>query len=934
MTDEQIPPAPPVTSRPGAEFRGQVLVDGSSYLYRAFHALPPLSNSRGQPTGAIYGVLTMLQKLQRQFPLAHLIVVFDAPGKTFRDELFAEYKSHRPPMPNDLRSQIEPLLQAVQALGLPLLRLPGVEADDVIGTLACRAVAANQPVLISTGDKDMAQLVDENITLINTMTDSWLDRQGVKDKFDVWPEQIIDYLALIGDSSDNIPGIEKVGPKTGAKWLNAYGTLENLLAHAAEITGKVGENLRAGLDILTLSRKLATIRTDLDLPLDEGSVQRRPADVEALRELYSTLELRSLLRQLEGDSDATPATSADAAKRNTAAESGAVAPAAADTVERRYETVLDWPALERWLKALSDAELFSFDTETTSLDYMQAEIVGVSFCVEPGHAAYVPLAHDYPGAPEQLDRDRVLAALRPLLEDPAHSKLGQHLKYDMHVLERTGIQLRGQRFDTMLESYVLNSTATRHDMDSMAKKYLGVDTIHFEDIAGKGAKQITFNQVSIETAAQYAAEDADITLRLHQWLWPQLTATPSLARLYTEIEQPLVPVLQRMEHRGVLIDREMLARQSGELAARLHDIEQAAHREAGGPFNLDSPKQLQQILYERLQIPVTRKTPTGQPSTAEDVLEELAASHTLPQLILDYRSLAKLRSTYTEKLPLQIDRITGRVHTSYHQAVAATGRLSSTDPNLQNIPIRSPEGRRIRQAFIAPSGHTLLAADYSQIELRIMAHLSHDEGLLCAFAADGDVHRATAAEVFGVAPDSVTDEQRRSAKAINFGLIYGMSAFGLARQLGIERGAAQSYVERYFARYPGVKHYMDSTRERAKRDGYVETVFGRRLHLPEINSRNRALQQYAERSAINAPMQGTAADIIKLAMIAVDRWCATTNNRAHLIMQVHDELVLEVADDFIDEARGAVSALMVGAATLSVPLNVDVGTGRNWDEAH
>ena len=934
MTNEQTPPAPPVTSRPGAEFRGQVLVDGSSYLYRAFHALPPLSNSRGQPTGAIYGVLTMLQKLQRQFPLAHLIVVFDAPGKTFRDELFAEYKSHRPPMPNDLRSQIEPLLQAVQALGLPLLRLPGVEADDVIGTLACRAVAANQPVLISTGDKDMAQLVDENITLINTMTDSWLDRQGVKDKFDVWPEQIIDYLALIGDSSDNIPGIEKVGPKTGAKWLNAYGTLENLLAHAAEITGKVGENLRAGLDILTLSRKLATIRTDLDLPLDEGSVQRRPADVEALRELYSTLELRSLLRQLEGDSDATPATSADAAKRNTAAESGAVAPAAADTVERRYETVLDWPALERWLKALSDAELFSFDTETTSLDYMQAEIVGVSFCVEPGHAAYVPLAHDYPGAPEQLDRDRVLAALRPLLEDPAHSKLGQHLKYDMHVLERAGIQLRGQRFDTMLESYVLNSTATRHDMDSMAKKYLSVDTIHFEDIAGKGAKQITFNQVSIETAAQYAAEDADITLRLHQWLWPQLTATPSLARLYTEIEQPLVPVLQRMEHRGVLIDREMLARQSGELAARLHDIEQAAHREAGGPFNLDSPKQLQQILYERLQIPVTRKTPTGQPSTAEDVLEELAASHTLPQLILDYRSLAKLRSTYTEKLPLQIDRITGRVHTSYHQAVAATGRLSSTDPNLQNIPIRSPEGRRIRQAFIAPSGHTLLAADYSQIELRIMAHLSHDEGLLCAFAADGDVHRATAAEVFGVAPDSVTDEQRRSAKAINFGLIYGMSAFGLARQLGIERGAAQSYVERYFARYPGVKYYMDSTRERAKRDGYVETVFGRRLHLPEINSRNRALQQYAERSAIIAPMQGTAADIIKLAMIAVDRWCATTNNRAHLIMQVHDELVLEVADDFIDEARGAVSALMVGAATLSVPLNVDVGTGRNWDEAH
>jgi DNA polymerase-1 len=923
-----------VTSRPGAEFRGQVLVDGSSYLYRAFHALPPLSNSHGQPTGAIYGVLTMLQKLQRQFPLAQLIVVFDAPGKTFRDELFAEYKSHRPPMPDDLRSQIEPLLQAVQALGLPLLRLPGVEADDVIGTLARRAVAANQPVLISTGDKDMAQLVDTHITLINTMTDSWLDRQGVKNKFDVWPEQIIDYLALIGDSSDNIPGIDKVGPKTGAKWLNAYDTLDNLLAHAAEITGKVGENLRAGLEILALSRKLATIRTDLDLPLDETSVQRRPADVQALRQLYSTLELRSLLRQLEGGSDASPATPVDAGNLNTAAESGAVVPAAADNVERHYETVLDWPQFEQWLKTLSDAELFSFDTETTSLDYMQAEIVGVSFCVEPGRAAYVPLTHDYPGAPEQLDRARVLAALRPLLEDPARGKLGQHLKYDMHVLQRAGIQLRGQRFDTMLESYVLNSTATRHDMDSMAKKYLGVDTIHFEDIAGKGAKQITFNQVSIETAAQYAAEDADITLRLHQLLWPQLAATPALARLYTEIEQPLVPVLQRMEHRGVLIDRDMLARQSSELAARLHDIEQAAHLEAGGPFNLDSPKQLQQILYERLQIPVSRKTPTGQPSTAEDVLEELAVSYTLPQLILNYRSLAKLRSTYTEKLPLQIDRLTGRVHTSYHQAVAATGRLSSTDPNLQNIPIRSPEGRRIRQAFIAPPGHTLLAADYSQIELRIMAHLSHDEGLLRAFAADGDVHRATAAEVFGVAPDAVTDEQRRSAKAINFGLIYGMSAFGLARQLGIERGAAQNYVERYFTRYPGVKQYMDSTRERAKRDGYVETVFGRRLYLPEINSRNRALQQYAERSAINAPMQGTAADIIKLAMIAVDRWCATTDSRARLIMQVHDELVLEVADDFVDESRSTITALMVGAATLSVPLNVDVGTGQNWDEAH
>jgi len=926
------PPDASHPARPDASFHGQVLVDGSSYLYRAFHALPPLSNSRGEPTGAIHGVLNMLQKLRRQFPLASVIVVFDAPGKTFRDELFAEYKAHRPPMPDDLRAQIEPLLQAVQAQGLPLLRMPGVEADDVIGTLARRARAAGQQVLISTGDKDMAQLVDEHITLINTMTDSWLDRSGVKVKFDVWPEQIIDYLALIGDSSDNIPGIDKVGPKTGAKLLGTYGTLDELLRHTDEISGKVGENLRAGRDTLELSRKLATIHTELPLQIEPESLQIRPADVTALRELYTRLELRGLLRQLEDADGAATHSTATVASSSASDEAAVAAPV--DTIERRYETLLDWAGLERWIEALQRAELFAFDTETTSLDYMQAEIVGVSFCIEPGQAAYVPLAHDYPGAPDQLDRARVLAALRPLLEDPARAKLGQHLKYDMHVLECAGIRLRGQRFDTMLESYVLNSTATRHDMDSMAKKYLGLDTIHFEDVAGKGAKQITFNQVSVESAAAYAAEDADITMRLHRLLWPRLEAAPALAQLYTETEQPLVPVLQRMEHYGVLLDRDMLARQSHELAARLHEIEQAAHREAGNPFNLDSPKQLQQILYDRLQIPVTRKTPTGQPSTAEDVLEELAASYPLPRLILDYRSLAKLRSTYTEKLPLQIDRRTGRVHTSYHQAVAATGRLSSTDPNLQNIPIRNPEGRRIRQAFIAPPGHLLLAADYSQIELRIMAHLSGDEGLLRAFAADGDVHRATAAEVFGVAPEAVSADQRRSAKAINFGLIYGMSAFGLARQLGIERGAAQSYVERYFTRYPGVKSYMDTTRERAKRDGYVETVFGRRLYLPEINSRNRSLQQYAERSAINAPMQGTAADIIKRAMIAVDHWCESTGGAARLIMQVHDELVLEVAEDFIDVARREAGRLMQGAAQLAVPLIVDVGTGRNWDEAH
>jgi DNA polymerase-1 len=936
-----------------------VLIDGSSYLYRAFFALPPLTNSKGMPTGAVYGVLNMLSKFVREFTPPHIGVVFDAPGKTFRDELFAEYKAHRPPMPDDLRSQTQPLLSAVEALGLPVLRIDGVEADDVIGTLACRAAAAGQTVLISTGDKDMAQLVNEHITLINTMSGTVLDRAGVKAKFDVFPEQIVDYLALVGDSSDNIPGIDKVGPKTAAKWLNTYGTLDGLLAHVGEITGKVGENLRAGLTTLELSRQLATIRTDLTLPLDTAGLTRRAADSAQLRAIYGALELRTLLAQLEAGAAAavTAVTEAAASASIIAAGVAEVAAisgapdatvavevsvalpsdpeaAALAAIPRQYETVLDEASLARWCQALSDAELFAFDTETTSLDYMNTQIVGFSFCIEPGHAAYVPLAHDYAGAPPQLDRARVLEMLKPLLEDPDRGKLGQHLKFDIHVLENHGIALRGQRYDTMLESYVWNSTATRHDMDSMAQHYLGIRTIHFEEVAGKGAKQIGFNQVSVERATEYSAEDADVTLRLHRTLWPKIERVAKLAELYSEIEQPLVPVLQRMERHGVRIDREMLRVQSVELAKRMEEIKAQTHTEAGTVFNLESPKQLQQILFEKLQLPVLRKSPSGAPSTAEDVLEELAPSHPLPRLILDYRGLAKLRSTYTEKLPESIDPNSGRVHTSYHQAVAATGRLSSNDPNLQNIPIRSPEGRRIRQAFIADPGCILLAADYSQIELRIMAHLSGDEGLLRAFAEDRDIHQATAAEVFSVPLDAVSGEQRRSAKAINFGLIYGMSAFGLARQLGIARGAAQSYVDLYFARYPGVRRYMEATREQARREGYVETVFGRRLYLPEIRSRNRAMQQYAERSAINAPMQGTAADIIKRAMIGVDQWCRSSPVPARLIMQVHDELVLEVREDGMQAARAALGSLMSEAAELAVPLKVEIGSGVNWDQAH
>ncbi|MCZ6559547.1 MAG: DNA polymerase I [Gammaproteobacteria bacterium] len=890
-----------------------VLVDGSSYLYRAFHALPPLTTSKGEPTGAIHGVLNMLQKLIRDYEPAHIAVVFDAGGKTFRDEMFEEYKANRPPMPDELRSQIDPILEAIRAMGLPLLQTPGVEADDVIGTLARRADKENITTIISTGDKDMAQLVNDNISLINTMTGKSMDRDGVKEKFDVYPEQIVDFLALTGDSSDNIPGVPKVGPKTAAKWLNQYETLDNIIANADEITGKVGESLRENFAQLELSHKLATIRCDLELGQSAKDLSPGEPDIEGLRKLYLRLEMNSLLRKLPEPQE----------------EMAASKPVSGD-----YQTVFTKKVFAAWLKKLEKAKLIAFDTETDSLDYMTAQIVGLSFAVKEGEAAYLPVAHDYPGAPEQLSRTEVLAALKSFLENPKIQKVGHHLKFDGHILANYQIQLAGMKFDTMLESYVLNSTATRHDMDSVARRYLGVETISFEDVAGKGAKQLTFNQVPLEQAAPYAAEDADITLRLHKELWSQLEKIPKLCKLYTKIEQPLVPVLLRMERAGVLLNADLLREQSAEIAVRLQELEQQSHEVAGQPFNLSSPKQLQEILFEKQKLPVIRKTPKGQPSTAEDVLQELAEDYELPRLIIDYRGLAKLKSTYTDRLPEQINASTGRVHTSYHQAVTATGRLSSSDPNLQNIPIRTAEGRRIRQAFIAPDGYRLLAADYSQIELRIMAHLSGDESLLQAFADELDIHRATAAEVFSVAPDEVSDDQRRSAKAINFGLIYGMSAFGLARQLNIRRSEAAEYVELYFDRYPGVKEYMDNTRQLARDQGYVETVFGRRLYLPEINARNPQRRQYAERSAINAPMQGTAADIIKIAMVRVDDWIQNEATDLRLLMQVHDELVLEVPEARVDEAGRKISELMTGAASLTVPLRVDIGSGANWNEAH
>ncbi|HXA37314.1 MAG TPA: DNA polymerase I [Steroidobacteraceae bacterium] len=920
--------------------RKLILVDGSSYLYRAFHALPPLSNSKGEPTGAVLGVLNMLNKMIKDEAPDRIAVVFDASGRTFRDDLFEQYKAHRTPMPDDLRSQVQPLLDAVAAMGLPLLRVSGVEADDVIGTLAKQGAESGFNVLISTGDKDMAQLVGPHVGLINTMSNTRLDRAGVKAKFDVFPEQIVDYLALVGDTSDNIPGVTGVGPKTAAKWLNQYQTLDGLIDHAGEISGKVGENLRNELPMLELSRKLATIDTSLTLDISaEGLVAGAP-DLARLRELYTRLELRALLKALSPVQEPVSAVievlvaqSGESPVAPAVAAAVVVEPAAAARA-RDYQKILSQDALDAWLAKLAAAPLISFDTETDRLDNMQARIVGLSFAVSPAQAAYVPLGHDYPAAPQQLDREAVLEAFKPLLEDPNKAKLGHHLKDDAHALANYGIALRGQRFDTMLESYVLNSVATRHDMDASAVKYLGIKPIDYEDVAGKGAKQLSFNQVDVDRAAEYSAEDADITLQLHFALWPQIEAVPTLKAVYETIEQPLVPVLLRMERTGVLVDRELLKIQSSELAARMLELQSLAHAEAGGAFNVDSPKQLQEILFGKLGIPVTRKTPTGQPSTAEDVLEELAAAHALPKLILEYRGVAKLKSTYTDKLPLQINPATGRIHTSYHQAVAATGRLSSTDPNLQNIPIRTKEGRRIRQAFIAAPRHSLIAADYSQIELRIMAHLSGDASLLRAFAEDRDVHQATAADVFATPLDAVSADQRRSAKAINFGLMYGMSAFGLARQLGIGRGDAQKYMDLYFERYPGVKRYMEGTRRQARETGYVETVFGRRLYLPDIQSRNHALRQYAERSAINAPMQGTAADIIKRAMIDVDAWLQSSRLPGRLIMQVHDELVLEVADEAIDSIVGPLRAHMAQAAQLAVPLKVDVGIGRNWDEAH
>ncbi len=908
--------------------RKLLLVDGSSYLYRAFHALPPLSNSKGEPTGAVLGVINMLNKLMKEESPDRVAVVFDAPGRTFRDELFDQYKAHRTPMPDDLRSQLAPLLEAVAALGLPLLRVAGVEADDVIGTLAIQGSAAGFDVLISTGDKDMAQLVDSRISLVNTMSNTRLDRAGVKAKFDVFPEQIVDYLALVGDSSDNIPGITGVGPKTAAKWLNQHQTLDALIAHAADIPGKVGENLRGELPALELSRKLATIDAAVTLAVTPEDLVAGSPDQKRLRELYGRLELRALAKSLDALPPPADAGTATAVAAGSSAEAAGAPPA------RHHDAVLSEASLQAWIAKLQSAPLVCIGVETNSADYMHAHLVGMAFAIAPGDAAYIPVAHDYTGAPTLLALDRVLGALKPLLEDARLAKIGRRLKFDAHILANHGIALQGQRYDAMLESYVLDSVATRHDLESTAAKYLGTPITRYEDIAGKGAKQIPFGQVDVQRAADYAGEQAEVTLKLHHALWPRLEAAPGLARLYETIEQPLSPVLYRMERTGVLVDRELLRAQSSELAARMAQLQAQAHAAAGGSFNVDSPKQLQEILFGKLALPVVRKTPTGQPSTAEDVLEELAQSYELPKLILEYRGVSKLKSTYTDKLPEQINERTGRIHTCYQQTVAATGRLSSSDPNLQNIPIRTAEGRRIRQAFIAANGCSLLAADYSQIELRIMAHLSSDASLLKAFAEDRDIHQATAAEVLGLPAGEVSADQRRSAKAVNFGLIYGMSAFGLARQLGISRGDAQRYVDLYFERYPGVKRYMDETRAQARELGYVETVFGRRLYLPEIRSRDAARRQYAERSAINAPMQGTAADIIKRAMIEVDAWLTRSQARARIIMQVHDELVLEVADEAAESTAACLREHMIGAAELAVPLKVDVGIGRNWDEAH
>ena len=922
-----------------------ILVDGSSYLFRAYHAPPHLTNSRGEATGAIYGVVNMLKSLLRQYQPQQMAVVFDAKGPTFRNDMYSEYKANRPPMPDDLRSQIEPLHRIIEAMGLPLLCISGVEADDVIGTLARQASLEGRHTLISTGDKDMAQLVDKHVTLINTMTNTVLDPQGVVDKFGIPPELIIDYLALMGDKVDNIPGLPGVGEKTAAALLQGLGSIQQIYQQLDKVTTlsfRGAKTMAAKLDEyrsqLELSYQLATIKTDVELPYRLADLMIKTADNKRLAELYKECEFRRWLSEVltagtTGSADAESSSgqlsmladesSDDTAQNTTEAQSA------------QYTTVLDKSTFDSMLQQLNAAELTAFDTETTSLDYMQADLVGLSVATAPGIAWYVPVAHDYVGAPEQLERDWVLEQLKPWLEDDSKAKVGQNLKYDKSVLARYNIVLAGIRFDTMLESYVLNSVAARHDMDSLALKYLGYKTVSFEDIAGKGAKQLTFNQIELEKAAHYAAEDADITLRLHQTLWPQLKQHQGLVTVLQDIEMPLVDILSRIERHGVLIDAKLLATQSEQLAARIAELEKLAFEQAGKPFNLSSPKQLQEILFEQMQLPVLKKTPTGTPSTAEDVLAELALEYDFPKLITEHRGLTKLKSTYTDKLPRMQNAQTGRVHTSYHQAVAATGRLSSTDPNLQNIPIRTEEGRRIRQAFIAPPGKKIVAVDYSQIELRIMAHLSQDKALLDAFAQGRDIHRATAAEVFGVALDDVTSDQRRSAKAVNFGLIYGMSAFGLAKQLGVSRNEAQQYVDRYFERFPGVLDYMERTRKQAHESGYVETLFGRRLYLPEINAQNMARRKGAERAAINAPMQGTAADIIKKAMLVVDNWLGQQDKpAAAMIMQVHDELVFEVDADKVSAVKQQLVELMAKAAQLDVPLLAEAGDGDNWDQAH
>ena len=911
-----------------------ILVDGSSYLYRAFHALPPLTNSKGKPTGAVKGVINMMRRLQKDYPQSVTAVIFDAKGKTFRDDLYSDYKANRPPMPDDLRLQIEPIHNIIKAMGMPLLSIEGVEADDVIGTLAVQATVQQQPVVISTGDKDIAQLVNQHISLVNTMTNTTLDTEGVKAKFGIPPELIIDYLALLGDKSDNIPGVPGVGEKTALALLQGLGGLDSIynnLDKVADLSFRgaktMADKLQEHRELAYLSYQLATIKTDVEMELSVTELANQTPNEPELLALFKDLEFKTWINELtEKESNLSDQTAAE--------DKPEQAPVTPVLAEGNYETVLTTENFESWLQQLQDSSLMAIDTETTGLDYMSAELVGVSVAVEAGHAAYIPFGHDYLGAPQQLSKQQVLEALRPILENPNIRKVGQNLKFDISVLAQHGIELQGVAFDTMLESYVLDSVATRHDMDSLADYYLQHSTTSFSDIAGKGAAQLTFNQIALEQAGPYAAEDADITLSLHQALWPRVSAEPRLQKVFDEIELPLIDVLSRVERNGALVDDTLLFQQSQELADRLRELEDQAWDLAGQQFNLASPKQLAEILFEKLQIPVLKKTAKGAPSTKEEVLQELALDYPLPKVLLEHRGLAKLKSTYTDKLPTMINPVTKRIHTSYHQAGTATGRLSSSDPNLQNIPARTPEGRRVRQAFIAPPEHCLVAADYSQIELRIMAHLSEDKSLLDAFAKGQDIHSATAAEVFGVSLDSVSSDQRRSAKAINFGLIYGMSAFGLARQLNIPRNQAAEYIERYFERYPGVQQYMNNTRHLAAEKGYVETYFGRRLYLPEINSNNAVRRQAAERTAINAPMQGTAADIIKLAMISVDSWLRENQLASRMIMQVHDELVLEVPQQELQQVITGISECMENAANLSVPLVVDVGTGDNWDKAH